>query len=112
MNFSRLPKRSSASIVQQMNTISTKDMYRDFFAGKPLNIPAGSDQRSFDCEDQTKVDWDSDSLKDCDNLIEQHFMREKFVEHFNPKSPVAGSDPVPVPEPVPDPTPAPTGPTE
>lgn len=106
MNFSRLKKRSSATIVQQMNTISTKDMYRDFFAGKPLNIPAGSDQRSFDCEDQTKIDWDADTLQDSDNLIEQHFMREKFVEHFNPKSPA--SDPASAP----DPAPAPTGPME
>lgn len=107
MNFARLPKRSSATIVQQMNTISTRDMFRDFFAGKPLNIPNGSNQRSFDCVDQTKVDWDSDRLQDCDNLIDQHFMRDEFVEHFNPKSPAAD----PVPNPV-DLASAPTGPTE
>lgn len=106
MNFYKLPKRSSATIVQQMNTISTKDMYRDFFAGKPLNIPAGSDQRSFDCSDQTNVDWDSDTLKDSDNLIEQHFAREKYIEHFNPKTSVQNPDPTPAQDP------APTGPKE
>lgn len=107
MNFNRLPRRSSATIVQQMNCLSTKQMYKDFFAGKPLNIPAGSDQRSFDCEDQVNVDWDSDQLQDADNLIDQHFMREKFVEHFNPKSP-ASQDSAPSPTPAdPAPTPAP-----
>ena len=104
MNFKSLPCRSSATIVQQMNCLSTKQMYKDFFAGKPLNIPAGSDQRSFDCESQTDVDWDSAQLQDADNLIDQHFMRDKFVEHFNPKSP-ASQDSAPA-DPAPSPAPA------
>ena len=103
MIFSKLPRRSCATTVQQMNCLSTKDMYRDFFAGKPLNIPAGSDQRSFDFSDQTQVDWDAPLLADADNLIDQHFMREKFVEHFNPKSPA--QEPAPVPEPTISPSP-------
>lgn len=109
MNFSRLPKRSSATIVQQMNTISTRDMFLDFFAGKPLNLPSGSDQRSFDCDSQVDVNWDADTLQDAPNLIDQHFMRDEFIEHFNPKSPAA--DPAPAPA-DPAPAPAPTGPTE
>ena len=86
MIFSRLPKRSSATIVQQMNCITSKQMFLDFFSGKPLNIPPGSEQRSFDCEDQVDVDWDSRKVVEADNLIDQHFMRQSYLDALHPQT--------------------------
>ena len=98
--INKLPARSRQTIVQQTNTISTRQVFKDFFAGKPLNIPAGSDQRSFDFDDQTKVDFDAPRIKEAENLIDQHFMRERFMEHLHPTPPQPQDpvDPAPAPE--------------
>ena len=103
MNFSRLPKRSSASIVQQMNCASTKQIFKDFYSGKPIDLPAGSDNRSFDFDDQTSVDFDQDFFREAENLIDQHFMQQKVIDSFKVSSAPA---PAPVPAPAPDPAPS------
>lgn len=105
MNFAKLPKRSSASIVQQMNFASTKQIFKDFYSGKPIDLPAGSDNRSFDFDDQTSVDFDKDFFREAVNLIDQHFMQQKVVDAFK-VSPAPAPAPVPDPAPAPDPSPA------
>lgn len=82
-----LRSRSSATIVQQMNCCTTRQMFLDFFSGKSVSLPSGSEQRSFDFDDQTKVDFDAPSISEADNLIEQHFMRETYMEHLHPTPP-------------------------
>lgn len=100
MNFTRLPKRSCSSIVQQMNCASTKQIFKDFYSGKPIDLPAGSDNRSFDFDDQSSVDFDQDFFRDAENLIDQHFMQQKVVDSFK-------VSPAPVPAPAPDPASSP-----
>lgn len=98
--------RDCKTIVQQMNCYTTKQMFLDFFAGKQVSLPAGSDQRSFDFEDQSKVDWDAPSIHDSENLIEQHFMREDYIKHLHPDPALApAGDPAPAPAPAVDPAP-------
>lgn len=104
--YRKLPARSGKTIVQQTNTINTRQVFKDFFAGKPLNIPAGSDQRSFDFDDQTKVDFDVPQIREAENLIDQHFKRAEFMEHLHPTPPTPDPEPTP---PTPDPEPAPSG---
>ena len=77
--------RSTTSIVQQMNCYSTRQMFLDFYSGKKIDLPSGVDQRSFDFDDHAKVDFEAELLQDSPNLIEQHFMREKFMEHLHPE---------------------------
>lgn len=83
-----------------MNCYTTRQMYLDYFSGKSVSLPAGSEQRSFDFDDQTEVDFEAKTISEAPNLIEQHFMREAYTEHLNPKPPV---DP---PTPPVDPPPA------
>lgn len=101
MRLKKLPPRSTATIVQQMNTISTKKLIRDYMSGKPVDLPAGVDSSSFDFDDQTKVDWDTPLMTEAESLIDQYMNRDKFTEPFK------RSD-QPAPEPAPaEPAPAP-----
>lgn len=95
----KLPARDCKTIVQQMNCYTTKQMFLDFFAGRQVSLPPGSDQRSFDCEDQTNVDWNAPSIQEAENLIEQHFERENYIKHLHPDP--APADPAPVVDPAP-----------
>lgn len=102
MRFRRRTPCDSRSIVQITNTVSTKDMIRDFNSGKTVSLATGSDSRSFDFPDG-KVDFDFKSISEAPDLIEQSFMRDQFYEHLHPQKPSPTSEPPvsPVPDPVP-----------
>lgn len=102
MRFRRIIPCDSRSIVQITNTVTTKDMIRDFNSGKTVSLATGSDSRSFDFPDGN-VDFEAKSISEAPDLIEQSFMRDQFYEHLHPQKPSPAPEP-PVP-PILDPVP-------
>lgn len=102
-NRPTLRKRSVHSIVQQTNMLSTKDVLRDIAAGKPIDINPGNINRSYDCDDQAKVDLDDPNF-DPDNptfvgfknLMDQSLRSQELYDHIHPEPP---KDPTPPPAP-------------
>lgn len=102
----RIIPRSTATIVQQMNTMSTRDALKKIANRAPLDLPSGTSPRTFDFDDQNNVDFDKSrfgpmsnpQFDGFENLIDQHCNAGKISEHLHP-TPL---DPDPVP-PVPDP---------
>lgn len=114
----RIIPRSTATIVQQMNTISTRDALKKIANNAPLDLPSGTSPRTYDFDDQSNVDFDkprfgqmsNPQFDGFENLIDQHCNAAKISEHLHPTPPVA--DPLP---PVADPLPPvvdPVPPTE
>lgn len=107
----KIKPRSSATIVQQMNTFSTRDAMRSVANGLPIDIPQGSTPRTYDFDDQSKVDFEkplfgqmSNPMYDgFENLIDQHLNAGKISEHLHPTPTPAEPTPPPA-----DPTPPPT----
>lgn len=98
--------RSIESIVQQTNVQTTKDVLKQLFSGNvQIDLNPGSSPRSFDFDDQTKVDFDKPQFEGFSNLIDQAVNKQKLFEHLNPPAPAV--DPAPVPEPAPAVDPAP-----
>lgn len=103
MRFRKQTPCDSRSIVQITNTVSTKDMIRDYNNGKSVTLSPGADSRSFDFPDG-EVDFDSASISEAPDMIEQSFMKDQFYNHLHPQKP---SDPpadppaLPVDPPVP-----------
>ena len=101
--------RSSVGIVQQMNTITTKDALRQLAQGSPIEIPQGSSPRSYDFDDQSKVDFDkprfgqfsNPQFDGFENLIDQHINANKIAEHLSPPAPPVPSVDPPSAPPVP-----------
>lgn len=87
--------RSTVTIVQQMNTITTADALRQLASGKIIDLPAGSSPRSYDFDDQTKVDFDAErfgsfsnpQFDGFENLIDQSLNAGKIAEHLHPTPP-------------------------
>lgn len=102
-----LRKRSVHSIVQQTNMLSTKDVLRDIAAGKPIDINPGNINRSYDCDDQAKVNLDDPNF-DADNptfvgfknLMDQSLRSQELYDHIHPEPP---KDTTPPPVPPQDP---------
>lgn len=109
----RIKPRSTVTIVQQMNTVSTRDALKRIANRAPLDLPSGTSPRTFDFDDQNKVDFDKPLFGQMSNpqfdgfesLIDQHCNASKISEHLHPTPPVP--DPVlPVPDPVPSVSPS------
>lgn len=106
-NRSQLRKRSVHSIVQQTNMLSTKDVLRDIAAGKPIDINPGNVNRSYDCDDQAKVDLDDPNFDPNNptfvgfrNLMDQSLRSKELYDHIHPEPP---KDLTPPPAPPQDP---------
>lgn len=104
MRYRRRIPCDPESIVQITNTVSTKDMIRDFNNGKSVTLATGSDSRSFDFPDGT-VDFEASSISEAPDLIEQSFMKDQFYDHLHPQKP--SPEPVSPAPPVVDPVPQP-----
>lgn len=98
--------RSTHSIVQQTNTVSTKQMLIDYHNGRGVDLPQGAIPKTYDCDSQAEVDFDSARFEGFESLIDQHCNANKITEHLSPPSSAPAPVPDPVPVPVPDPTPA------
>lgn len=106
-----LPRRSAHSIVQQTNMMTTKDVLRDIAAGKPIDINPGNVNRSYDCDDHSKVNLDdprfdsnNPTFVGFNNLMDQSLRSQDLYDHIHPEPP---KDPTPLPTPPQDP-PAPS----
>lgn len=104
--------RSTVSIVQQMNTLSTREALSKIANKSPLDLPSGTSPRTFDFDNQSKVDFDAPRFGPMSNaqfdgfesLIDQHCNAGKISEHLSPPPPpVPSIDPLvpPVDPPVP-----------
>lgn len=104
-----LKPRSTASIVQQMNTLSTADALRQIASGRMVDLPAGSAPRSYDFDDQTKVEFDAPrfgsfnnpQFDGFENLIDQSINASKIVEHLHPASPISSETSISAPSSAP-----------
>lgn len=74
--------------------LSTKDVLRDIAAGKPIDINPGNVNRSYDCDDQAKVNLDDPNFDPNNptfvgfrNLMDQSLRSKELYDHIYPKPP-------------------------
>lgn len=82
-----------------MNTQCTRDVLKQLASGVTnLDINPGSQARSYDFEDQSKVDFDAPYLGESISLIQQSMRSKELYDHMHPTPP---AEPIPPAEPTP-----------
>lgn len=105
----RLYHRSTATIVQQENGQTTRDILKGLSNGQGVDLNPGSQSRSFDCDSQRDVDFDKPIFEGFEDLMDQHLSKDKIYEHLHPQAP---KDPPTPPADPPTPKDPPTPPAD